>query len=210
MDFYSIHATTQYDELMVWNGTTFIEGYENVDDPKQYDNMEQVLEAWDKAVAVAREMDMQVIKIEKAKVLIESVGFSFSTVKRVELKGYKTDKEQFEKMLKFTKRTRGDYLIKHRDIIEEYVTVWADNGRHWGQVAAELEDENTTIYKQVNALISIAKAYAFDDYKADILEISEAARMRCAFKAVAFMQMEDSKQMKKAVTQYGVDWGLVF
>lgn len=67
MDFYSIHATTQYDELMAWNGTTFIEGYENVDDPKQYDNMEQALEAWDKAVAVAREMDMQVIKIEKSR-----------------------------------------------------------------------------------------------------------------------------------------------
>lgn len=209
MDFYSIHATTQYDELMAWNGTTFIEGYENVDDPKQYDNMEQVLEAWDKAVAVAREMDMQVIKIEKAEVLIESVGFKFSTVKRFELKGYKTDKEHFELMLKMTKKARGDYLIENRDIIEEYVTTWADK-RHWGQVTSELEDEKSTIYKQVNALISIAKAYAFDDYKTDILELSEVARMRCTFKAVAFMQVEDSKQMAKAVTQYGVDWGLVF
>lgn len=209
MDFYSIHATTQYDELMAWNGTTFIEGYENVDDPKQYDNMEQVLEAWDKAVEVAREMDMQVIKIERAEVLIESVGFKFSTVKRFELKGYKTDKEHFELMLKMTKKARGDYLVENRDIIEEYVTTWADK-RHWGQVTSELEDEKSTIYKQVNALISIAKAYAFDDYKADILELSEAARMRCTFKAVAFMQVEDSKQMAKAVTQYGVDWGLVF
>lgn len=34
--------------------------------------------------------------------------------------------------------------------------------------------------------------------------------MRCTFKAVAFMQVEDSKQMAKAVTQYGVDWGSVF
>ena len=209
MDFYSIHATTQYDELMAWNGTTFIEGYENVDDPKQYDNMEQVLEAWDKAVEVAREMDMQVIKIERAEVLIESAGFKFSDVKRVGLKGYLTDKEHFELMLKMTEKARGDYLIKHRDIIEEYVTTWADK-RHWGQVTSELEDEKSTIYKQVNALISIAKAYAFDDYKADILELSEAARMRCTFKAVAFMQVEDSKQMAKAVTQYGVDWGLVF
>lgn len=209
MDFYSIHATTQYDELMAWNGTTFIEGYENVDDPKQYDNMEQVLEAWDKAVEVAREMDMQVIKIEKAEVLIESVGFKFSDVKRFELKGYKTDKEHFELMLKMTKKARGDYLIENRDIIEEYVTTWADK-RHWGQVTSELEDEKSTIYKQVNALISIAKAYAFDDYKTDISELSEAARMRCTFKAVAFMQVEDSKQMAKAVAQYGVDWGLVF
>lgn len=58
MDFYSIHATTEYDESMVWNGTTFVEGYENVDDPKQYDTMEQALDAWDKAVEVAREMNM--------------------------------------------------------------------------------------------------------------------------------------------------------
>lgn len=142
--------------------------------------------------------------IDKAEVLIESVGFKFKTVKRIELKGYMTDKEHFELMLKMTEKARGDYLIKHRDIIEEYVTVWADE-RHWGQVTSELEDEKSTIYKQVNALISIAKAYAFDDYKTDILELSEVARARCTFRALAFLQMEDSKQMAKAVTQYGVD-----
>lgn len=79
-------------------------------------------------------MDMQVIKIEKAEVLIESVGFKFSDVKRVELKGYKTD----------------------------------------------------------------------------ISKLSKEARELCVFKALAFMQVEDAKQMKRATTQYGVNWGLVF
>lgn len=210
MDYYYISTTTEYDEVMNWNGEAFIEYSTNVEAIKQYDTMEQALADWDDALQTARGMKAQSLQITKATMVVETMTVSDKVVKRVELKSYKTDKEQFEKMLKFTKKTRGDYLIKHRDIIEEYVTVWADNGRHWGQVAAELADENTTIYKQVNALISIAKAYAFDDYKTDILELSEAARARCTFRALAFLQMEDSKQMKKAVTQYGVDWGLVF
>jgi hypothetical protein len=209
MDYYYINTTTEYDEVMNWNGEAFIEYSADVKGIKQYNTMEQALADWDEAIKVAREMNAQSVYITKAKVELETMTVSDKVVKRIELKGYKTDKEHFELMLKLTKKARGDYLIKHRDIIEEYVTTWADK-RHWGQVTSELEDEKSTIYKQVNALISIAKAYAFDDYKADILELSEAARMRCTFKAVAFMQVEDSKQMAKAVTQYGVDWGLVF
>jgi len=209
MDYYYINTRTEYDEVMNWNGEAFIEYSADVKGIKQYNTMEQALADWDEAIKVAREMNAQSVYITKAKVELETMTVSDKVVKRIELKGYKTDKEHFELMLKLTKKARGDYLIKHRDIIEEYVTTWADK-RHWGQVTSELEDEKSTIYKQVNALISIAKAYAFDDYKADILELSEAARMRCTFKAVAFMQVEDSKQMAKAVTQYGVDWGLVF
>lgn len=209
MEYYYITTTTEYDEVMNWNGEAFIEYSADVEGIKQYDTMEQALADWDEAIKVARGMKAQSVQITKAELAVETMAVSDKVVKRIELKGYMTDKEHFELMLKMTEKARGDYLIKHRDIIEEYVTVWAD-GRHWGQVTAELEDETTTIYKQVNALISIAKAYAFDDYKTDILELSEAARARCTFRALAFLQMEDSKQMKKAVTQYGVDWGLVF
>lgn len=209
MDYYYINTTTEYDEVMNWNGEAFIEYSADVEGIKQYNNMEQALADWDEAVKVARDMNAQSVYITKATVVLETMTVSDKVVKRIELKDYKTDKEHFELMLKLTKKARGDYLIKHRDIIEEYVTVWAD-GRHWGQVTSELEDEKSTIYKQVNALISIAKAYAFDDYKTDMSELSEVARMRCTFKAVAFMQVEDSKQMAKAVTKYGVDWGLVF
>lgn len=209
MDYYYINTTTEYDEVMNWNGEAFIEYSADVEGIKQYDNMEQALADWDEAIKIAREMNAQSVYITKAKVELGTMTVSDKVVKRIELKGYLTDKEHFELMLKMTKEARGDYLIENRDIIEEYVTTWADK-RHWGQVTSELEDEKSTIYKQVNALISIAKAYAFDDYKTDISELSEAARMRCTFKAVAFMQVEDSKQMAKAVTQYGVDWGLVF
>lgn len=209
MDYYYINTTTEYDEVMNWNGEAFIEYSADVEGIKQYDNMEQALADWDEAIKVAREMNAQSVYITKAKVELGTMTVSDKVVKRIELKGYLTDKEHFELMLKMTKEARGDYLIENRDIIEEYVTTWADK-RHWGQVTSELKDEKSTIYKQVNALISIAKAYAFDDYKTDISELSEAARMRCTFKAVAFMQVEDSKQMAKAVTQYGVDWGLVF
>lgn len=75
---------------------------------------------------------------------------------------------------------------------------------------AGFEDENSTLYKQVNALILIAKDNAYQIYKTDISELSEAARERCVFKAVTFMQAYDSKQMAKAKVQYGVDWALVF
>ncbi len=209
MDFYYINTTTEYDEVMNWNGEAFIEYSADVKGIKQYDTMEQALAAWDEAIKVAREMNAQSVYITKAEVALETMTVSDKVVKRIELKGYKTDKEHFELMLKLTKKARGDYLIKHRDLIEEYVTVWAD-GRHWGQITTELEDENSTLYKQVNALILIAKDNAYQIYKADISELSEAARERCVFKALAFMQAYDSKQMAKAKVQYGVDWALVF
>lgn len=56
----------------------------------------------------------------------------------------------------------------------------------------------------------VVKRIELKGYKTDIEELSEAARMRCVFRAVAFLQMEDSKQMAKAKVQYGVDWALVF
>lgn len=209
MDYYYINTTTQYDEVMNWNGETFIKYGPDVVSIKQYETMEQALAAWDEAIKVARDMDAQSIQITKVELAPETLAVSDKVVKRIELKGYKTDKEHFELMLKLTEKARGDYLIKHRDLIEEYITVWAED-RHWGQVTTELEDENSTLYKQVNALILIAKDNAYQIYKTDISELSEAARERCVFKAVAFMQAYDSKQMAKAKVQYGVDWGLVF
>lgn len=209
MDYYYINTTTEYDEVMNWNGEKFMEYGPDVVSIKQYDTMEQALAAWDEAIKAARDMNAQSVQITKVELEAEALAISDKVVKRIELKGYKTDKEHFELMLKLTKKARGDYLIKHRDLIEEYVTVWAD-GRHWGQVTTELEDENSTLYKQVNALILIAKDNAYQIYKTDISELSEAARERCVFKAVAFLQMEDSKQMAKAKVQYGVNWALVF
>lgn len=209
MDYYYINTTTEYDEVMNWNGEAFIEYSADVEDIKQYDNMEQALADWDEALQTARSMKAQSLQITKATMVVETMAVSDKIVKRVKLKGYKTDKEHFELVLKLTKKTRGDYLIKHRDIIEEYVTVWAD-GRHWGQVTTDLKDENSTMYKQVNVLILIAEDNAYQIYKADISELSKEARELCVFKALAFMQVEDAKQMKRATTQYGVNWGLVF
>lgn len=209
MNYYYINTTTEYDKIMNWDGKAFIEYSTDVEGIKQYDNMEQALAAWDEAIKVARDMNAQSVYITKATVALETMTVSDKAVKRVELKGYMTDKEHFEKVLKLTEKKRGDWLIMHRDIIEEYVCIWAD-GRHWGQVADELTNPESTMFKQVNGLILIAKDYAYQEYKADILELSEAARARCTFKALAFMQVEDAKQLKRATTQYGVNWGLVF
>lgn len=209
MDYYYINITTEHDEIMNWNGRAFVERGPDVVSIRQYDTMEQTLAAWGEAIKAAREINAQSVQITKIELAVDTLAVSDKVVKRVELKGYMTDKEHFEKVLKLTKKVRGDYLIKHRDIIEEYVCIWAD-GRHWGQVTTELKDENSTMYKQVNALILIAKDNAYQEYKTDILELSEAARARCTFKALAFMQVEDAKQMKRATTQYGVNWGLVF
>lgn len=209
MDYYYINTTTEYDEVMNWNGRAFIEYGTNVEGIKQYDTMEQALADWDDALQTARGMKAQSLQITKATIAVETMAVSDKIVERVELKGYMTDKEHFEKVLKLTKKARGDYLIKHRDIIEEYVTTWAD-GRHWGQVTDELKDENSTMCRQVNALILIAEDNAYQIYKADISELSKEARELCVFKALAFMQVEDAKQMKRATTQYGVNWGLVF
>lgn len=134
MNCYYINATTEYDEVMNWNGEAFIEYSADVEGIKQYDNMEQALADWDEAIKVAREMDAQSVYITKAKVELETMAVSDKVVKRVKLKGYKTD----------------------------------------------------------------------------ISELSKKARELCVFKALAFMQVEDAKQMKRATTQYGVNWGLVF
>lgn len=209
MDYYYINTTTEYDEIMNWNGRAFVERGPDVVSIRQYDTMEQTLAAWDEAIKVAREINAQSVQITKIELAVDTLAVSDKVVKRVELKGYMTDKEHFEKVLKLTKKERGDWLIMHRDIIEEYVCIWAD-GRHWGEVTDELTNPESTMFKQVNALILIAKDYAYQEYKTDILELSEAARARCTFKALAFMQVEDAKQMKRATTQYGVNWGLVF
>lgn len=209
MDYYYINTTTEYDEVMNWNGEAFIEYSADVEGIKQYDTMEQALADWDEALQTARGMKAQSLQITKATMAVETLAVSDKVVKRVELKGYKTDKEHFELVLKLTKKERGDWLIMHRDIIEEYVCIWAD-GRHWGQVTNELTNPESTMFKQVNALILIAKDNAYQIYKADISELSKEARELCVFKALAFMQVEDAKQMKRATTQYGVNWGLVF
>lgn len=209
MDYYYINTTTEYDEIMNWNGRAFVERGPDVVSIRQYDTMEQTLAAWDEAIKAAREINAQSVQITKIELAVDTLAVSDKVVKRVELKGYMTDKEHFEKVLKLTKKERGDWLIMHRDIIEEYVCIWAD-GRHWGQVTDELTNPESTMFKQVNELILIAKDYAYQEYKTDILELSEAARARCTFKALAFMQVEDAKQMKRATTQYGVNWSLVF
>lgn len=209
MDYYYINTTTEYDEIMNWNGRAFVERGPYVVSIRQYDTMEQTLAAWDEAIKAAREINAQSVQITKIELAVDTLAVSDKVVKRVELKGYMTDKEHFEKVLKLTKKERGDWLIMHRDIIEEYVCIWAD-GRHWGQVTDELTNPESTMFKQVNGLILIAKDYAYQEYKTDILELSEAARARCTFKALAYMQVEDAKQMKRATTQYGVNWGLVF
>lgn len=209
MDYYYINTTTEYDEIMNWNGRAFVERGPDVVSIRQYDTMEQTLAAWDEAIKAAREINAQSVQITKIELAVDTLAVSDKVVKRVELKGYMTDKEHFEKVLKLTKKERGDWLIMHRDIIEEYVCIWAD-GRHWGQVTDELTNPESTMFKQVNGLILIAKDYAYQEYKTDILELSEAARARCTFKALAYMQVEDAKQMKRATTQYGVNWGLVF
>lgn len=96
--------------------------------------MEQALADWDEAIKVARSMNAQSVYITKATVVLETMTVSDKVVKRIKLKGYKTD----------------------------------------------------------------------------ISELSKEARELCVFKALAFMQVEDAKQMRRATTQYGVNWGLVF
>ena len=78
--YYYIHAATQHDESKAWNSTTFVSGREKVDDLKQYDTLEQALDALDKAMQVARKMGMQVIMIDEAEALIDKPGFKFETI----------------------------------------------------------------------------------------------------------------------------------
>ena len=80
MDYYYIHAATRDGDVMNWNGEKFIEYSADVEGIKQYDTMEQALEACDKAAEVAREIGMQVIMIDKAEALIDRPGFEFETI----------------------------------------------------------------------------------------------------------------------------------
>ena len=81
MDYYYINITTKDGEVMNWDGDNFIEYNDNVDDVKQYDTMEQAEEAWDKAVALARDMQAKDIRITKAEFLADIVDFGIETVK---------------------------------------------------------------------------------------------------------------------------------
>lgn len=81
MDYYYINITTKDGEVMNWNGDNFIEYNDNVDDVKQYDTMEQAEEAWDKAIALARDMQAKDIRITKAEFLADIVDFGIETVK---------------------------------------------------------------------------------------------------------------------------------
>lgn len=81
MDYYYINITTKDGEVMNWDGNNFIEYNDNVDDVKQYDTMEQADEAWDKAIALARDMQAKDIRITKAEFLADIVDFGIETVK---------------------------------------------------------------------------------------------------------------------------------
>lgn len=81
MDYYYINITTKDGEVMNWDGDNFIEYNDNVDDVKQYDTMEQAEEAWDKAIALARDMQAKDIRITKAEFLADIVDFGIETVK---------------------------------------------------------------------------------------------------------------------------------
>lgn len=81
MDYYYINITTKDGEVMNWDGNNFIEYNDNVDDVKQYDTMEQAEEAWDKAIALARDMQAKDIRITKAEFLADIVDFGIETVK---------------------------------------------------------------------------------------------------------------------------------
>lgn len=81
MDYYYINITTKDGEVMNWDGDNFIEYNDNVDDVKQYDTMEQAESAWDKAIALARDMQAKDIRITKAEFLADIVDFGIETVK---------------------------------------------------------------------------------------------------------------------------------
>lgn len=81
MDYYYINITTKDGEVMNWDGDNFIEYNDNVDDVKQYDTMEQAEEAWDKAIALARDMQAKDIRTTKAEFLADIVDFGIETVK---------------------------------------------------------------------------------------------------------------------------------
>ena len=92
MDYYYINTTTEYDEVMNWNGEAFIEYGPNVVSIKQYDTMEQALAAWDEAIKTARDMNAQSVQITKVELAVDTLAVSDKIVKRIELKGYKTDR----------------------------------------------------------------------------------------------------------------------
>lgn len=81
MDYYYISITTKDGEVMNWDGNNFIEYNDNVDDVKQYDTMKQAESAWDKAIALARDMQAKDIRITKAEFLVDIVDFGIETVK---------------------------------------------------------------------------------------------------------------------------------
>ena len=80
MHYYYIHAAARDDEVMNWNGEKFIEYSTDVEGIKQYDALEQALEACDKAIEAARKVGMQVVMIDKAEALIDKPGFKFETI----------------------------------------------------------------------------------------------------------------------------------
>lgn len=113
---------------------------------------------------------------------------SLQTVKeRVE-----ANKIGFEKMLKDTAGSRGSWLINHREIIEDYLNTWAE-GKYWDQITKTLKDSNSRIYKNVNALILLARDHANSHYGKDIMELNRVEKLDCAYKALCFMKMETQK-----------------
>lgn len=130
---------------------------------------------------------------------------SLQTVKeRVE-----ANKQGFKKMLKDTEGSRGFWLINHREIIEDYLNTWAE-GKYWDQITKALKDSNSHIYKNVNALILLARDHANSHYGKDIMELNRVEKLDCAYKALCFMEMEDTKIKRQAAKQFNFNWKDVF
>lgn len=130
---------------------------------------------------------------------------SLQTVKeRVE-----ANKVGFENMLKDTEGSRGFWLINHREIIEDYLNTWAE-GKYWDQVTRDLKDNTSPIYKSVNTLILLARDYANSYYRKDILDLNQVEKLDCAYKALCFMEADNTRTMRQAAKQFNFNWKDVF
>ena len=101
-----------------------------------------------------------------------------------------TEGECFDKLLELTKKTQGNWLIMHREVIKDYLCAYADE-EGWGDTTYRLKNRNSILSLQITTLIECARRKAYDKYDKNILELSKAQCMKCTIKAEAYLYMED-------------------
>lgn len=95
-----------------------------------------------------------------------------------------TKREGFEGFLDKSIDRHGFWLKNHRNIIQDYLEVYRDNGWSWDTIQADLKNFDSPLLKNVYKLIDLARKEAYKVYGKDVTDLDYIDQLECTSRAL--------------------------